>query len=131
MEILLFLVNEIVLCNVFIHICTYMHICKKKSFSSGNHQKHGNSKHQHLRSREGFRRCVIRFSYVIMFLHRSEFLRVMKTCVENYLKQPCCIFLLGPTQATLVSSPPENVKMSKYYMTENPGVVKMLTLKVA
>ena len=63
--------------------------------------------------------------------HFSAFLRVMITCVENYLEQPCCIFLLGLTQATLVSSPPENVKMSKYYMTENPGVVKMLTLKVA
>ena len=63
--------------------------------------------------------------------HFSAFLRVMITCVENYLEQPCCIFLLGLTQATLVSPPPENVKMSKYYMTENPGVVKMLTLKVA
>ena len=61
----------------------------------------------------------------------AHFLPLMITCVENYLEQPCCIFLLGPTQATLVSSPPENVKMSKYYMTENPGVVKMLTLKVA
>ena len=43
--------------------------------------------------------------------HFSAFLRVMITCVENYLEQPCCIFLLGPTQATLVSSPPENVKI--------------------
>ena len=43
--------------------------------------------------------------------HFSAFLRVMITCVENYLEQPCCIFLLGLTQATLVSSPPENVKI--------------------
>ena len=41
----------------------------------------------------------------------AHFLPLMITCVENYLEQPCCIFLLGLTQATLVSSPPENVKI--------------------